>query len=249
VRFWPKADMQIGGNRDLCVYICALSRRFDWSYAFVTKISRRWTADIKVSQADGDKWDARYREGAYATRKHPSALLAEWLPKLAFRHAHPRAIDVGCGTGRNAIYLARQGWQVDAVDISEVALDLLTETAAAENLPITCIQMDLERAVGRPTELFTANWYDLVLMVRYTNLPLIDTLKGALKAGGYLIVEEHLLTEADVIGPRDPKFCVAPDVLREAAAGLDIIAYREGIVTGPDGRSAALARLVARAPR
>ncbi len=111
-----------------------------------------------MSQANQDKWNARYREDAYAARTHPSALLVEWLPKLKFRQAHPRAIDVGCGTGRNAIYLARRGWQVDAVDISEVALDLLTENAAAENLPITCIQMDLERAVGRPTELFTANW-------------------------------------------------------------------------------------------
>ncbi len=202
-----------------------------------------------MSQADQDKWNARYREGAYATRTHPSVLLAEWLPKLKFQQAQPRAIDVACGTGRNAIYLARRGWQVDAVDVSEVALDHLTETATAENLPIICIQTDLEGAVRRPADLFTADRYDLAVMVRYTNLPLIDTLKGALKAGGYLIVEEHLVTEADVVGPRNPQFCVAPDALRDVAAGLDIIAYREGTVTDPDGRPAALAQLVARTLR
>jgi len=201
-----------------------------------------------VSQADQDKWNARYREGAYATRTHPSALLAEWLPKLKFREAHPRAIDVGCGTGRNAIYLARRGLQVDAVDVSEVALDHLIETADAESLPITCIQADLENAAHRPAELFTADRYDLALMARYTNLPLIDTLKDALTAGGYLIVEEHLVTEADVVGPRSPKFRVTPGALRDAAIGMDIIAYREGIVNDPDGRSAALAQLVARTP-
>ncbi len=201
-----------------------------------------------MSQEDQDKWNARYREGAYATRTHPSALLAEWLPKLKFREAHPRAIDVGCGNGRNAIYLARGGWQVDAVDVSEVALDRLTETASAESLPITCIQADLEDVAHRPAELFTADRYDLAVMARYTNLPLIDTLRGALRAGGYLIVEEHLVTEADVVGPRSPQFSVAPGALRDAAAGLDIIAYREGIVTDPDGRSAALAQLVARTP-
>jgi SAM-dependent methyltransferase len=215
----------------------------------VTKMSRRWTADTKVSQADQDKWNARYREGAYATHTHPSALLAEWLPNLNIQEAHLRAIDVACGTGRNAIYLARRGWQVDAVDVSEVALDHLTETATAENLPIICIQTDLEGAVRRPADLFTADRYDLAVMVRYTNLPLIDTLKGVLKVGGYLIVEQHLVTEADVVGPRNPKFCVAPDALRNAAAGLDIIAYREATVTDPDGRSAALAQLVARTPR
>jgi SAM-dependent methyltransferase len=176
-------------------------------------------------------------------------LLAEWLPKLKFQQAHPRAIDVACGTGRNAIYLARRGWQVDAVDVSEVALDHLTETATAENLPIICIQTDLEGAVRRPADLFMADRYDLAVMVRYTNLPLIDTLKGVLKAGGYLIVEEHLVTEADVVGPRNPQFCVAPDALRDAAVGLDIIAYREATVTDPDGRFAALAQLVARTPR
>ena len=201
-----------------------------------------------MSQADQDKWNTRYRGGAYAARTHPSALLAEWLPKLEFPEAHPQAIDVGCGTGRNAIYLARRGWQVDAVDISEVALNHLTETASAESLPITCVQADLEDAAHRPADLFTADRYDLAIMARYTNLPLIDTLKRALRAGGYLIVEEHLVTEADVVGPRSPQFRVAPGALSDAAAGLDIIAYREGIVNDPDGRSAALAQLVARKP-
>ena len=201
-----------------------------------------------MSQADQDKWNARYREGAYATRTHPTALLAEWLPKLEFRETHPRAIDVGCGTGRNTIYLARRGWRVDAVDVSEVALEGLTENANAESLPITCIQADLEDAAHLSTDLFAADRYDLAVMARYTNLPLIDTLKGALRAGGYLIVEEHLVTEADVVGPRSPQFRVAPGALRDAAAGLDIIAYREGIVNDPDGRSAALAQLVARTP-
>ena len=135
-----------------------------------------------------------------------------------------------------------------AVDVSEVALDRLSETANAEDLPITCIQADLEDAAHRPADLFVADRYDLAIMIRYTNLPLIDTLKGILKAGGYLIVEEHLVTEADVVGPRSPQFRVAPDALRDAVAGLDIIAYREGTVNEPDGRSAALAQLLARTP-
>lgn len=201
-----------------------------------------------MSQADQKKWNERYREGTYGSRTHPSALLAEWLPKVERPEAHSRAIDVACGTGRNAIYLARRGWQVDAVDVSEVALDRLTETATADDLPITCVQMDLEEASRRPADLFVADRYDLVIMVRYTNLPLIDTLNSALKAGGFLIVEEHLVTQADVAGPRNPQFRVAPDALRDAATGLEIVAYLEGTVTDPDGRPAALAQLVARKP-
>ena len=203
--------------------------------------------DVRVSHADQDKWNARYREDVDVSGTHPSELLAEWLPKLKLPDTHARAIDVACGSGRNAIYLARRGWQVDAVDVSDVALEHLSETATAENLPITCIQTDLEDAVRRPANLFTAGRYDLAVMIRYTDLPLIDTLKGALKAGGYLIVEEHLVTEADVVGPRNQRFRVAPDALRDAVAGMDIIAYREGIVNDPEGRPAALAQLVAHA--
>lgn len=199
-----------------------------------------------MSQVDRDKWNQRYREGAYATRKHPSALLEEWLPKLNIRETHPRAIDVACGTGRNAIYLARRGWHVDAVDIAQLALDQLSETATAEGLPITCIQMDLEDAWRRPTGPFTPDRYNLAIMIRYTNMPLVDTLRDVVKAGGYIIIEEHLVSDANVVGPRNQKFCVPPGVLRDAAAGLAIVSYHEGIVTDPDGRAAALAQLVAR---
>lgn len=198
-----------------------------------------------MSRADQDKWDARYREGAYADRMHPSAFLAQWLERLEISANEPRAVDVGCGSGRNSLYLARRSWRVDGVDISPVALQRLSETAKTEGLTITCVQADLEDPeVQNP---FPANHYDLAIMVRYTNLPLVETLRHALKPRGYLIAEEHLVTDADVVGPRDPRFRVAPGALRDAAAGFQITAYREGIVTDPDGRPAALAQLVARA--
>jgi len=201
-----------------------------------------------MSQADREKWNERYRQGSYGTRTYPSALLAEWLPKLEGRDTQRRAIDVACGSGRNAVYLARRGWQVDAVDVSEVALDRLTETAKSAGLPITCIQADLENASTELADLLTPDRYELAVMVRYANLALIESLKGALGAGGVLLVEEHLVTQADVVGPRSPGFRVAPGALRESAGGLDILAYLEGTMNDPDGRPVALAQLVARKP-
>ena len=198
-----------------------------------------------MSQADKDKWNERYRSGSYVSRTYPSALLTEWLPKLGCRGGDRRALDVACGRGRNSIYLAREGWQVDAVDISAVALDHLIETARAENLRITCFEADLENE-GQCERLFKTDRYDLAVMIRYTNLPLLDTLNGTLKDGGYLIVEEHLITDAEVVGPQNPKFRVAPGALLDAAVGFEVISYREGIIEDPDGRPAALAQLVAR---
>ena len=76
-----------------------------------------------MSHADRDKWDKRYREGSYGTRTYPSELLAEWLPQLQ----KGRALDVACGAGRNALYLAAAGYVVDenatavaTVDVSDV---------------------------------------------------------------------------------------------------------------------------------
>jgi tellurite methyltransferase len=72
-----------------------------------------------VSQAERDKWDERYRSGSYEDRTHPTALVATWLPLLRAG----TALDVACGAGRNALFLAASGFQVDALDISAVGLD------------------------------------------------------------------------------------------------------------------------------
>ena len=65
-----------------------------------------------MTQAERDKWNERYRGGSYEGRDHPTALLAEWAPRLP----PGRALDVACGAGRNALFLARAGYSVDAVD-------------------------------------------------------------------------------------------------------------------------------------
>ena len=173
-------------------------------------------------------------------------LLEEWLPRLTLQGSPAHAIDIACGLGRNAVFLARQGWQVTAVDISEVALDRLRELASIESLPIRCIQADLGQVSALPESLLSPDSYDLAIMFRYTNLGLIDPLRRALKIGSCMIVEEHMTTDSAVIGPRDPRFRVAPGELRDAASSLHIIDYRERVSEDPDGRPVALARLVAR---
>ena len=199
-----------------------------------------------MSEADRDKWNLRYSQGGCAPAGAPNALLVEWLPKISPVSLPPRAVDVACGLGRHALYLARHDWQVDAVDISEVALGRLARTAAAEGLAITCIQRDLETDPAPAGDPFEADRYDLAVMMRYTNLPLIGLLAGALRPGGYLITEAYLKTADVDTGPRNPSYRVSPGAFREAATGLEIIDYREGTVTDRDGRPVALAQLIAR---
>lgn len=189
-----------------------------------------------MSDADREKWDDRYRAGAYAERTHPSALLSHWIDIIP----RGRALDVACGAGRNALFLAARGFDVDAVDISREGLRRARGAAAQRGLDVNWIEHDLDQTLS-----LSGN-YALVLVVRFMDLPLIGRLAGLLAAGGYLLCEEHLRTDADVIGPANPDFRVLPGELPGVADGLEIVWYREGLVDEPDGRRAALAQLVAR---
>jgi hypothetical protein len=80
----------------------------------------------------------------------------------------------------------------------------------------------------------------------YVDLGLVSRLCECLKPGGYLLCQEHLVTEQEVIGPTGTNFRVAPGTLREAVSGLDVLLYEESIETIPEGGQVASARLVAK---
>lgn len=188
-----------------------------------------------MSKKDRDKWNERYRNGAYAQRTQVSAFLADWADRIP----PGRALDVACGAGRNALYLAAQGFEVDAVDISGEALERARDTAQQLDLGVNWLKHDLDEPLALD------NSYQLILIFRYVNLPLISRLITSLAPGGYLICEQHLVTEADVIGPTNPAYRVKPCDLLEVAQRLRIHHVEEALVADPDGQTASLARLVA----
>jgi SAM-dependent methyltransferase len=197
-----------------------------------------------MSEADRLKWDERYRTGAYTDRKHPTALLAEWVPQLPRGHA----LDVACGAGRNSLYLAANGWRVDAVDISPVGLERARQNAAAQGVAVRWIQADLEDDSGT---VLPAGPYDLIVLARYVNSALYAVLAERLASGGVLLCEQHVVSSEGVIGPKNPAYRLQHNELLHAFVGKAepghrVLYYREGIVTDPDGRNAALAQLILR---
>ena len=188
-----------------------------------------------MSEVDRRKWDARYLEGAYETRPHPSAFLEECAALLP---RHGRALDLACGAGRNALYLAGRGLVVDAVDISAVALARGRERA--DELPINWLERDLDDGFAATER------YDVILNIRFVNLGLLRSLVSTLRPGGVLLVEQHLQSSLAVAGPRNPAFRVAPGTLRSLAKSLVVERLEEGLFEDPDGATAALARLAAR---
>jgi SAM-dependent methyltransferase len=190
-----------------------------------------------MSKHDRDKWNQRYVQ-RYDHKRHGATIFQDWLPKLPVG----RALDVACGAGGNALLLAQAGYQVDAIDISDRGLSLARGKAEQLGLYINWIEQDLDQPYR-----FDSN-YDLILVMWYVNLGLIARLCDSLAPGGYLICQQHLITDQAVIGPSNTNYRVAPGELRDLVSGVDILFYDESIETNADGEQVASARLVARKP-
>ena len=189
-----------------------------------------------MSQADREKWESRYVQGSYQARSYPSAFLTQWLPRI-----NPgRALDVACGAGRNALYEAERGFEVDAIDISSSALEQAKASAKVRGVRVNWIEADLD------DHQLPSSHYRLVSVIRYINRALMAQLTDTLEPDGWLIFEHHYQTDQPVGGPRGSDFRLAPQELLQRFRALRVIHYLEDIVDDPDGRRMALARLVAR---
>ncbi len=125
---------------------------------------------------DRSKWNRKYRQhDPIAT---PSNIVEKFVPFSR----KGRALDIATGTGRNALYLSKQGFAVDAIDISEVGLGHLTGKQPAI-LPI-CADLD--------TYDILPNRYDLILNIRYCRRRLFPLIVEGLVPGGMLIFESYL---------------------------------------------------------
>ena len=183
------------------------------------------------SQAD---WDAKHSLAAREAAEAPAGILAELWPLLPTG----AALDLACGRGRNAIFLAEHGRPVTAVDWSPAALDLLEKRAQALNLPVRRIQriekakparagIDLVEADLESAQL-EVNGYFLILCVRYLQRSLFPQICRALRPGGMLLFETYTKAQLDFSGgPRNPAHLLDKGELRRAFPELQTVFYRE----------------------
>ena len=188
---------------------------------------------LYMSKQDRIKWNQRYAEDSYH-KNNPVTLLEDWLPRLPIG----KALDVACGAGRNSIFLAQAGFQVDAIDVSSEGLNHACQKAENLGLKINWIEHDLDQSFQFDTD------YDLILVMWYVNIELVTRLCGCLAVGGYLLCEEHLITDLAVIGPVNLNYRVAAGDLRDAVSGVDVLLYEETIEKNSEGEQVASARLV-----
>jgi SAM-dependent methyltransferase len=135
------------------------------------------------------EWDARYRDGTMWSGRPNGRLVAEVADLVP-----GRALDVGCGEGGDAIWLAARGWTVTAIDISEVALRRAREAAEREGVAVEWVCADALQVPLAPRS------FDLVSM-QYPALPkaagddAVRALLDAVRPGGVLLAVYHDLDD------------------------------------------------------
>jgi SAM-dependent methyltransferase len=150
------------------------------------------------------------------------------------------ALDVACGRGRHAFWLAAQGFVVRAVDRSRDAVDEVNAAARRLRLAVRAEVVDLE--AGAPDLGVAA--FDVVVATNYLHRPLFPSLLVALRPGGVLVYETFTRAQALRGKPTNPAFLLEPGELRRLVEPLTILAWREG---EDEGRS--VASVVARRDR
>jgi len=141
-------------------------------------------------------WNERYRSdaGAEGLNAPATPLLVETVERLA-RHRHPKtataplqALDLACGAGRNALWLAAHGWKVTAVDGAPAAVAILQDRAAQCGLNVDARVADLVKG-EYPIDLGT---WDLIAILYYLQRDLFAPAKRGLAPGGVLIAIVHI---------------------------------------------------------
>jgi SAM-dependent methyltransferase len=179
---------------------------------------RRPASSVRAGFARED-WNARYAQKELLWTAEPNRLLAAEVASLE----PGRALDVACGEGRNAVWLAERGWRVTGVDFADVALAKAAELAAARGVEVAWVLGDVLTLTPEPRS------FDLGVVL-YLQLP-AEELEVALRRaadavapGGTLIVLGHDVTNLTegYGGPKDVSVLFTPEQVVTGLSGLEI---------------------------
>ena len=168
-----------------------------------------------------ETWDERYAGGKYSSAE-PHKLLTALVENLKAG----TALDLACGAGRNAIFLAERGFQVTAVDNSSVGIEIAKQRAQEKELKIDFRAADLEKGEFVIEE----NSYDLICDFYYLQRDLFAAMKKGLNLGGIIISTIHIYGEGEESG----NFLLCEGELKEFFDGFEILHYHETPQTDTD---------------
>jgi len=136
-----------------------------------------------------------------------------------------KALDIAMGSGRNAIYLANNGFEVEGIDISEDALNSARRLAKENMVNLRAELADLEKDYQiKPA------FYDVMVCFNYLQRSLIPQMKAGLKSGGMIVYETFTIDQPKFGKPRNPDFLLKHNELLNMFRDFRCLRYREGII-------------------
>ena len=185
-----------------------------------------------------EKWDQRYREQVFDPHIEPNPFLKAQVDSAT----RGRALCLAAGNGRNAVFLAERGFEVDAVDISGEGLHLCTRLAQARGVSITSIRADLTDY--EPGDRI----YDLITKFYFYQPRLFEPICRSLRPRGHFMFQTFSRDQlAFSGGPRNPEHLAKPEEILPRISGLRLRFYEDRILRSCNGISdkEAVIRLVA----
>ncbi len=184
-----------------------------------------------MSREDRDRWNARFAGEAPVMGEGPNALAAELAQALP---TEGRALEIACGEGQLAVWLATRGLRVDAVDIASAGLAKVRRHAAAAGVSGAVRTFEHDLDLGLPA---VEPGYALITCFHFHAPRLFPAMRALLAPGGMLLVEvltrARAATTAEPAAPPVSEAFLAPrGSLLEHAGDLVVHLYREGILRG-----------------
>jgi len=166
------------------------------------------------------KWDLNYKKNNISL---PADVLLEnvfLLPKKG------SALDLACGLGANALFLAEKGLHTHAWDISTVALERLQLNAHHKQLKV------LTRHVFLEPDILPKNTFDVIVITRFLDRKLSNAIMESLKPNGLLFYQTYVRDKLASVGPNNPSFLLARNELIHLFKPLKIVLYKENNLIG-----------------
>jgi len=169
-----------------------------------------------------DKWNTLYSQ-SNADDARVTAILSEHaflLPPTG------TALDLACGLGGNAIFLAQHGLAVTALDISSVAINKLTRHADELKLTINAYQHPITSDSLKPSS------FDVIVVSRFLDRTLMNAIIDALKPNGLLFYQTFTREKTTHTPPHNPDYLLASNELLALFAPLTAVFYQENALIG-----------------